>query len=197
MNYPRLYEPILLSLLAALALLLATRQEKWPDWLRAFLIVVGLVFLVWAVFTTIDVMVFRANMRLRERQMALARTERVMMLEQLKQLNRMQIEALSQYTPVYELVGGDTKPLMYLRVFGGTVPAGFVDEFLRLGDEAHLCPVSRWSEGTREREWAEQFTRYAIAQGWATKAAGPYPAKWKNLERAYQALGYEVVYEEK
>lgn len=196
MNYPRLHEPILLSLLATLCLLLSWRQDRWPDWVRSLLVVAGVVFLVWAIFTTIDVMVYRANNRIRERMYARSRTERVLMLEAIRQLDRHQLEVLSQYVPIIELVGGsDTGPLKYLRTFDGTVPVSFVEDFLKLGNEVYLCPVGRWGEGSREREWAESFTRYAVAQGWASRAAGPYPAKWLKQESAYQALGYEVVYE--
>lgn len=197
MNYPKLYEPILLSLMAAFILVLAWRQEKWPEWLRATLVVIGLVFLLWAVFTSIDVIVYRANKRLMERRLALARTERVVLIEAIRHLTDQQIGILSQYTPIFELIGGgDHGPLMYLRTMDGNVPVRFIERFLELGGEEYLCPVRQWSEGSREREWAEAFTRFSIAMGWASRGAGPYPAKWISMDRAYKALGYEVSYEE-
>jgi hypothetical protein len=196
MNYPKLHEPILLSLMAALCFLLAWKQDHYPDWLRSLLVFAGLVFMLWAIFTTIDVIVYRTTMRFRDRRMAEAKTERVLLLEAIRHMDQNQIHALSQYVPIFELIGGsETGPLMYLRTFNENVPVSFISEFLSLGDELYMCPVGHWSEGTRERAWAESFTRYAISMGWAGRAAGPYPAKWIKQDLAYTSLGYEVVYE--
>lgn len=192
MDYPRLREPILLSLLAVLCLVVAMWEERLPDWLRGFLVFAGVIFLAWAIFTTIDLIRYRVNLRMREQLAAAAVTERVLMLRELRHMNRDQMDALSRWTPTLEIIAATTGPVTYLNTFGVLIPMVFIAEFLQDGEGPYLCRIRKFGEGTKERQWAELFTRYVVGQGWAERSNGPYAARWKNQELAWKSLGFDV-----
>ena len=81
MNYPGLFTPILLALLAVLSLSLAWKQERFPEWLRVFLMLAGLILLVMATFAVIDLLADRYATYQSRMYAAQARTEAVLKLE--------------------------------------------------------------------------------------------------------------------
>jgi hypothetical protein len=192
MDYPKLSTPILLGLLAILCLALAWKQEEWPEWLRLCLVAAGMFLLFWTLVTTLNTIHFASNKRYDEYQRSAAITERVAVLEKLRQLSPEQLKALDRYVPVIGIIAGDEGPAYMLHLPTQNVPMTFVRELLGLSDEEYMAPIRTYGEGTKEREWAQGFTGYAIFNGWATPASGPYSARWINRERCLKAIGLRM-----
>ena len=190
MDYPKLSAPVWLTLAALLCLILAWRQEQWADWLRLFLVCSGLLFLIVALVSLWDVVAFRANEHLLERNRANAITERVALVQALGKMNVDQLKALDHYIPMVDVISGDAGPIYVLRLpMNEECPMMFVKEFIRSGDDEYLQSIRSYREGTREREYAQMLTSWMTFQGWVSGAAGNRPARWVDKERALRALG--------
>lgn len=191
-DYPRLSTPILLGLLAILCLAVAWKQDDWPEWVKVALAAAGIFLLLWALITAIDTIQFKANARLKEQRQAMAITERVMVLDKLRQMRPDQLLAMDKYISTIEILAGDAGPIYTVRLpVGSAAPLDFIVELIDAGDEGHLGAVRNYAEGSKERDWAERFTNFAIYNGWAAAAAGPYPARWVDRGKCYHALGLE------
>lgn len=191
-DYPRLGTAILLGLLACLCLVLSWKQDGWPEWLKLFLALAGIFLLVMALWAALNTISFQSNQRLEERQRALAITERVAVLEKIRQMRPDQVQALDKYISTIEIIAGDAGPIYTLRLPAGpAAPMAFIEELIDAGDELHLGAVRNYTEGSMEREWAERFTGFAIFNGWCAPAAGPYAARWIDKGRCLHALGLE------
>lgn len=192
MDYPKLGTAVFLGLVAILCLALAWKQDDWPEWLKLFLACAGIFLLIMALWAALNTISFQNNQRLEERQRAMAITERVALLEKIRQLRPDQMAALDKYVSTIEIIAGDAGPIYTLRLPAGpAAPLNFIQDLIDAGDELHLGAIRNYSEGSMEREWAERFTGFAIFNGWAAPAAGPYPAKWIDRQRCLHALGLE------
>src|SRR3990170_2446163 len=69
-DFPRLREPLLLSLLAALCWILALRGDRLPDWLRMVLTAWGLLFTTAALVTAANWLAYNASVRLKDYHLA-------------------------------------------------------------------------------------------------------------------------------
>lgn len=49
----------------------------------------------------------------------------------------------------------------------GRIPGSFVKAFLEMSNRRNLCPVSRWSKGTQNRQYADALTRRFVYSGFA------------------------------
>jgi hypothetical protein len=177
---------------AILCLALSWRQDDWPEWLKVMLAVMGIFLLLWALITAVDTIQFKANARLKEQRQAMAITERVAVLEKIRQMRPEQIAALDKYISTIEIIAGDAGPIYTVRLpVGSAAPLSFIEELIERGDAEHLGAVRNYSEGSAERDWAERFTGFCIFNGWAAPAAGPYPARWVDKAKCLHALGLE------
>lgn len=73
-----------------------------------------------------------------------------------------------------DLVPGEEGPEYYV----GGVPLTFVDEFLDQCDTVHLLPIRSYGDGSRERGYAQTFTDYCVARGWAVPSKSNEAARW-------------------
>jgi hypothetical protein len=191
-DYPKLSTPILLGLLAILCLVMSWKQDDWPGWVKTLLALAGIFLLVWALITAVDTIQFKANARLREQRQAMAITERVAVLEKIRQMRPDQINALDKYVSTIEIIAGDAGPIYTVRLpTGPAAPLSFIEELIDRGDADHLGPIRNYSEGSAERDWAERFTGFCVFNGWAAPASGPYAARWIDKAKCLHALGLE------
>jgi hypothetical protein len=190
MDYPRLREPIVMLLAAAICLILAWEQERWPDWVRIILVVAGVVLLAAAGLELVDWVWYAYNARLGELMAARAQTERAALVEVISRMTPEQISVMSSFAPVVEVLTGlSGGPIYQLRTQTGLVPLGFVEEFLSRAEPGFLAPVRSWGEGTTARRYAEEFTGFMCYLGFAEAAAGSRPARWIDEAGAMAAIG--------
>lgn len=192
MDYPRLGQPILLGLLAILALVLSWQGNGIPEPVRLVASLMGILLLIAAAIATVNLLTYESNQRLAEYRRAMAISERVALVDKISHLTKDQLGMIDKYIPMVEVISGDAGPVFMLRVFGAeNIPYSFVTEFLAQGDINYLAAIRNWAEGSREREWAQHLTEHAIFSGWAVSAAGNRPARWIARNRAIKALGLE------
>ena len=189
MDYPRLATPIICALISTLALSLAWKESGWPDWVRIVLVGIGGFMLLLAAVTLINWIVSNFNERLLEYHTAMAHTERTAMLDTISHMSAEQVSILNQYVPVVEILAGLPGPVYRLVTPTCTVPQTFIDEFLIRSTDEYLAPIRSWSDGTKEREWAEMITQLWIVMGFARQAAGPHPAAWVQKRDALRSIG--------
>lgn len=75
-----------------------------------------------------------------------------------------------------DLIPGEDGPQFYIR--GTIVPLEFVSDFLDASDAVHLSPIRSYSDGSRERAYAQQFTDYCVTRGWAVPSQSNEAARW-------------------
>jgi hypothetical protein len=192
LDAPKLTAPIVLFLAAALCVLVAKFQDRWADSLRISLVVLGCVLGLFGVVTLFNWIAYMMAVRLHEINQARQADpvfyiieRRLQLVQNVANLPPEYIKALSSMVfPIYEFIGGTTGPIPALRVENGNVPYWFVQKFWELSTMTHLVPVRTWSAETKERQWAEDLTRYLISFGLANPAAGNQPASWVNKEAA-------------
>ena len=189
MDYPRLATPIICALISTLALSLAWKESGWPDWVRIVLVGIGGLMLFVAAVTLINWIVANFNERLLEYHTAMAHTERTAMLDTISHMSAEQVAILNQYVPVVEILAGLPGPIYRLVTPTGTVPQTFIDEFLIRSTDEYLAPIRSWSDGSNERQWAENFTQFLIVMGNARQASGPHPAAWVDKNGALKSIG--------
>ncbi len=108
---------------------------------------------------------------------ALAVTKESELAHALRNLSAEQTAIVRGATEVaVDVLPRENGAIYYLR--GTSVTLDFVDEFLANSDAVHLCPVRRWTEGSRGREQAQELTAWLIQRGLATPANGNHAARW-------------------
>jgi len=115
------------------------------------------------------------------------------------QLTPEQAEAMGKNRVEIETVPGNgTPPIRTLILPAARMPHRFVEEFAGQSDDEHLAPVGWWSEGSNKRAWAEAITKHMVDGGYATAAAGPYPAAWVagKIRAGWKSIGYDPAEEE-
>jgi hypothetical protein len=135
--------------------------------------------------------VYQVGQRFTEYRDALAITERVKLLQALSTLNPDQVRLLELNSPVVSVLGGEPEPCYYLRVGGSEVPFQFIEQFIERGGPEHLAPVGSWSEGSKQRAWAEALTNYLVVLGFAELARGNRSARWLDQARAMKWIGIQ------
>lgn len=197
MNYPKLSETLGLTLLAGLFIALAWVPEIWRGkegavwaFTRFFLVIVAGTLLLFAIFSILDLFVYRANLRLTEYQKAQATTERVKILDIIQRMGPEQLAAVSASGVSLDFIAGSDGSVIASRLMTprGEVPVSFFRDFMELSGEANTAPVRAWSEGTQDRLYARWLTDFFVDMGWATPAAGNQSAKWTNRAAAEAVL---------
>ena len=190
MNYPGLFTPILLALLAVLSLSLAWKQERFPEWLRVFLMLAGLILLVMATFAVIDLLADRYATYQSRMYAAQARTEAVLKLEAFARLTSEQATFfMASAANILMVMDNGLATEFVFRWMNQEIPFTFVEAFIDAGGSDYLCPVRNYPEGTNEREWARVLTGFFTQKGLAEEAKGPHPAKWLDYNGALVSLG--------
>lgn len=192
--YPKLSTPLLLTLISALMLALAWREEKWPDWLRLILVITGVVVMFFALCATLDFLSHRYAVRVSQLASAKARSDpRVIMLDKISRMTPEQLAQARVYVADIGITANpESGPTYHLRLPVGDVPLDFVTEFINGGRDGYLKPIRDYSEGGKEREWAGRLTSYFVFNGWAEEARGNNAARWTNydaMERAIYGTG--------
>jgi hypothetical protein len=200
-DYPRLRDPLLSTLLAGLCFLLAWKIDRFPEWLRMFLAFMGVVFSATAIVTGIDFLVYRIGARLEE--FSLARyAGAVRFASALKGLTMSQTDMVQrQMATNIAGIPGDAGPVWVIRGQAGDVPLAYAVDFFEWSKQTapYLWPVRRgsevgggdgWSNGV---QYAQELTRSVISNGWAKQASGPYAAiLTEPLETVASKYGVET-----
>lgn len=191
MTEPSLGRAILFSILAAVCFAVV-RYLKPPEAWSFLLTTLGMIFVGAALFYSLDWLMMHIGEWREAWRRADAVSERVRILDYLSHLTPMQLEALNQYVPVVNILGGTPAPVFQLKTPGGDIPWTFItDTFLPQCNDVYLAPVSSWSEGSHDRIYAEALTRYFITLGFAGEAIGNKPAKWLNKDAAMKWIGLD------
>jgi len=113
-------------------------------------------------------------------------------LRNLQVIEHMRPEAIQMVLAMWPMVSifpGSNGPEFSLEIGGAKIPYVWIDQFLRMGDGEYLCPVRMWSDGSREREWANLLTNWMVMMGFAAEARGMRPARWIERTRGLAAIG--------
>ena len=180
---------VILCVLAA-AFLLAAAIAPGPAWVAPLCLVTGLACAVAAGVLMVHWIASLWIGLLYNYRVAESKSERVALLTQLARMDQQQIDFANRYVPRLEMAAGDAGPAVFLRVEGGSsIPMDFIHAFIDEGQDEWMCPVRRYSEGSIQRTWAEQFVTWCIWMGYAAEAGGNRPARWIARDRALTALG--------
>jgi hypothetical protein len=100
--------------------------------------------------------------------------------EMLMQMTDAQIEAYGRQRVEIEVIASNVAPIYTLVLPFCRVPYDFLDLFFNSGTDTHLCPVRRFGEGTKHREYAQALTDYFVGEQYATLGDGNQPAAWRS-----------------
>jgi hypothetical protein len=144
------------------------------EWISYSLLVIGVVQLVTAF---VVLMVWMRDQLIRQAQAKIDSQDRTLLLaREARQMNDRQIEFVARARSFGRDLGLDGGTYLH----GTDAPLWFVQEFLSYSHNRLLCPVRKWSEGTDERNWAQQITAVLIEFGFATVSSGPYASRWES-----------------
>lgn len=193
MDYPRLTPGILCALVGVLCLAIA---QALPDgrveWLRMTLVFGGWILLAVAVVLIGDWLAYRIEFHREQGRRVAAICRETVILDKLRLLQPAQAELLRTYgVDVVTIIGLPEARHIY-RIPGTDLEPDdpFMTEFLS-DDGYYLTPIGRYSEGSKQRVWAEAVTKLMLDYGFAEKAAGPRSARWIDREGGLAALGME------
>lgn len=189
MHSPKLSEAVFYAILAVISFMAAKYGDRWPEWLRASLVLAGLVFLVTAAMAAISWLSYVAVVRYERYREATAITERTILLEKVSMLTADQTAMIEAGRPVIEILGGSPGPVYSLRTGTLDIPMSFVKEFMTQSNDLTLCPIRTWGEGTERRDYAATLTDYLVGFGFAKPASGNKPATWIDRNGAQAWLG--------
>jgi hypothetical protein len=178
MDEPKLTTPIILVLVAALLLCIAWYDKgRLPDWLIAFLIVSGLVFLVWGFFLTVNYMTFTYALRLEDIQTATASAD-VALANAVSRLTPEQVKVMQSNRLTVKMLAGNYGPVYSVILNTHDVPLGFVAEQIDACEGNNFRPSSFYNH--LERDWAKDWEEWCVAQGLAARQTEnpPAPARW-------------------
>jgi hypothetical protein len=195
-DYPKLATPIILAILMAICLIAAKDIPRLPEWVRTILIVVGGIMGVFAILSLYNWLAYSWAHRLEDINRAKAATAEVMIADRrlilVREIANMPMEkilAMANFIgPPEKWIMGNTGPIPVAQFYEDNVPIWFITKFWELSDDEYLVPIRTWGDGTRERRWAEEITRYLISFGLASPAAGNLPAKWVSVGDAHKWL---------
>ena len=181
MSEPRLRDPILLFLVAALFATIALKATFLPDGLRAFLMACSFIFGVAGAVTALNLLAHMASIRIKEINRARVEGSRALAFA-IQGLTMQQTELVARHdiVAISGLIGSEGVEWT-IRAPGGDIPWDFMSDFLNKSQETkpYLFPIRRHDE----LDWrnSEQLCSLATdlikAQGWAERASGPYAAR--------------------
>lgn len=179
---------------ALIAVTILVVAATLPDGsLKIWLQLVGVIVGLGAAVEYIDWMLIKVTDRVWEFRNATAITERVKIIERVKDLNQDQLRFLQSEAPVISMLPGSIGPIQMFRTqYDKEVPYDFVCQFMEMSDGKLLPPIRTWPEGTERRDWAQSLTNHFIVHGLAIPANGNKPAVWKDWAMARAWTGMEV-----
>lgn len=134
------------------------------------------------------------NWRMYEKMIIDARNDtwEVRLTRNIALLTQEQIDAWRDNVPILSLVAGEPWPIRTITLGGEQILFSFARRFIfEDGTDSHLAPIGLYSEGTKERRWAQVITGYMLGNGYAKPAVGPYPAAWVNRAQGIKSIGLE------
>lgn len=178
---PRLRDPILLFLVAALFAVAAAKGTFLPDWLRTLLMLIAAIFGIAGAATAVNWAAHNFGVRIRE--INKARVEGVYSYAlALHGLTTRQTELVARHD-VIEILGivGTDDVLWNIRAPGGDIPLEFMVDFLVKSQETapYLWSIRKHDEmeWQNSEELCTTATDLIKSKGWAERASGPYAAR--------------------
>jgi hypothetical protein len=199
MDNPGLGAASIFALLAGLCFITVRFKADLPIFmqgsvLQAIMILLGTVCAVLAAGYGFDWLMNHATNWVSGLRIAWAHSERVALAEVIRRMEPYQTDALGQYVTTVDILTGEPKPLYRLDTQEGKIPIDWCVGYVNEGAGMFLKPVRDYAEGTKDRQYAEWFTAHVILLGYADRAVGNQPAKWKNGASRHiglQAMGLE------
>jgi hypothetical protein len=187
---PRLIAPIGYGIAVAIAIELARR---YPDY-RSLCLCFALVLSIVALMTAANWTVYQATLRARAAIDARTETERVKILRAISGMTPDQTHYAESMNGYIVLLPGEPSPVLYYLGIGSErVPYEFIHQFVEYSGKEYLCPVGQFPDGSDRRKWSILLTNHLIMLGYAEKASGNRPAKWKDYKGAMRSLGLEEI----
>jgi len=185
MDYPRLREPLISVICAGLCFILAWKIDRLPDWLRLFLVFMGVVFSATALVTGFDYLVDRIADWMRSIGQAKVYPA-VQYAYALKGLTAAQTDMVQRQMQ-QAIIGrpGEPGPAWYIRGYTIDIPLEFVADFFEWSQKTDpfLWPVRDAKEigggdgYMNAKQMASEFTDRIVAAGWAKDATGTHSAE--------------------
>lgn len=185
---PTLLKPVVLAIVAGVALVYAYRMEPGP--LSDAIALAGVVLALAALVSGVDYIWHRGIWHYQVIQRARAETPSVLMLRAIQGMTPEQLSLANSMQMIINFLPGEPAPTLYAVQIGEvSIPFDFVKAFIALSDDAHLPPVRQWPEGSLHRQYAVYLTNHLILMGYASPASGNMSARWKNRYGAMRSLG--------
>jgi hypothetical protein len=181
MSEPRLRDPILLFLIAALFVAIALKVSFLPDWMRAFLVACAVIFGVAGAATALNWLSHMTSIRIKEINKARVEGSRALAFA-IQGLTMQQTELVARHdiVAISGLIGNEGIEWT-IRAPGGDIPWGFMSDFLDKSKETnpYLWPVRKHDElnWQNSEHLCSLATDLIKSQGWAERASGPYAAR--------------------
>lgn len=189
MDYPKLSQPILSGVVSIFFLVLAWKQETWPEWIRISCFLLGTFGAAIMLVLLIDWITFESAVRLREWRLAASITTQTRLAQYIESMTPDQLNVLRLYVPSIIVMASGQGPNMRLETGIEDIPYHFIKWFIRESPQPYLIPIRDFSDGTEDYRRAVILTTWLVSMGFADPAVGPHSAKWKNLPGALEALG--------
>ena len=181
-NQPRLKTPVILGSLAVMALV-GFSQLSQDDWRALALSGLALVFLISAIASAINWLLYEWTARAAELNHNRTITPRLMELQAAARLTPEQAKVVPQMaynTEIGLIPGADEEPHYVLYTAGGSVPLDWIYDFLMDSGVTYLRSINTYADKTPGRMYAQLFTDWCIRMGLAVPHNGPHSAAWIN-----------------
>lgn len=179
---------IIKSILAIVLIAPSIYAPTWPAAIRSVLLICGLVFIFFAgvEFINWTMQVYIARQRdLKKNDGINAETvaleKRIELARAMRQLPPEAWNAIQNYGPLVSALAGSAGPIASLKTGEVDIPYTFIDVFFAKSTELELCPNSTWSDGSRDRQYAEALVAWLSLRGYVVylgRHGGPRPTRW-------------------
>jgi hypothetical protein len=179
---PSLKTPVILASLTVVALVGAGQLDP-SDWKAIILGGLAIVFLLGAIASAINWLLYEWTERDAEMRRKNTITPRLMELQAAARLTPEQVKVVPQITYNTEIgliPGADDEPQYVLITAGGTIPLDWIYDYLMDCGVTYLRQINTYADKTPGRLFAQLFTDWCIRQGLAVPATGPHAAAWVN-----------------
>ena len=189
MDFPRLRDPILYALIAALVWMVAWRADRLPDWIRLFLTLVGIILTSAAIVSALDFILYKFTWRIQQIRSAMVEPT-IRLAEAMRGLSQSQIDTVAYYQNTINIEGMIGSPGVVVWTIKGktiNIPIEFVLDFLEWSKrtEPYLWPIRTASEigvaggndgWKNARQYTTELTSILIDMDYAEKAIGVHSA---------------------
>lgn len=180
---PSLSKAIFYSIAAAISFILASDlAPKFPLWVKAILVVVGVVTAAGAISEGANWLVYIITQRVEDVRRVATITPTI---EVVRLMSRLSPQAQVELALHFNLLGveysawiGENGPSFTFNTGGFKIPYDFIETFFSLSNDRYMPAVRQWSEGSIERKHAEALTAFIVQRHYAIPAKGNKPAAW-------------------